>query len=85
MREFNNKYIDKYNDQKVYSYFDSNFDGEVLIYKGNDYFILFCKVRASVSLHNHKEVWIVVKPTGKIVTAWCSCMAGASRCYSNSV
>ena len=41
MREFNNEYIGKYKDQKAYSYFHSNFVGEVLIYKGNDYLILF--------------------------------------------
>ena len=42
MREFNNEYIGKYKDQKTYSYFDSNFAGKILIYKGNDY--LFCSV-----------------------------------------
>ena len=56
MREFNNEYIGKYKDQKAYSYFDSNFVGEVLIYKGNDYLILFCKVRASVSIHDDREL-----------------------------
>ena len=85
MREFNNEYIGKYKDQKAYSYFDSNFVGEVLIYKGNDYHILLCNVRASMSTHNDKELWIVVKPTGKIVTAWCSCMAGASRCCNHII
>ena len=83
MREFSNEYIGKYKDQKAYSYFDSNFVGEVLIYKGNDYLILLCNVRASMSIHNDKELWIVVKPTEKIVTAWCSCMAGASRCCNH--
>ena len=69
MKEFNNKYIGKYKDQKAYSYFDSNFVGKVLIYKGNDYLILFCKFRASMSIHDDKELWIVVKSTVKIVTA----------------
>ena len=85
MREFNNEYIGKYKDQKAYSYFDSNFFGEVLNYKGSDYLILFCNVRASMSIHDDKELWIVVKPTGKIVTAWCSCMAGASRCCNHII
>ena len=69
MREFNNEYIGKYKDQKAYSYFDSNFVGEILIYKGNDYRILFCKVRASMSIHDDKELWIVIKSAVKIVTA----------------
>ena len=85
MREFNNEYIGKYKDQKAYSYFDSNFVGKVLIYKGNDYRILFCNVRASISIHDDKELWIVVKPIGKIVTAWCLCMAGASRCCNHII
>ena len=40
MREFNNEYILKYKDQKAYSHFDSDFVGELLIYKGMT--ILFC-------------------------------------------
>ena len=32
-----------------------------------------------------KELWIVVKPNGKIVTTWCSCMAGASTCCNHII
>ena len=85
MREFNNEYIGKYKDQKAYNYFNSNFVGQVLIYKGNVYLILFCNVRASMSIRDDKELWIVVKPTGKIFTAWCSCMAGPSRCCNHII
>ena len=85
MRKFINEYIAKYKNQKAYSYFDSNFVGKVLIYKGNDSLILFCNVRASMSIHDDKKLWIVVKPTGKIITAWCSCMAGASMCCSHII
>ena len=85
MREFNNGYTGKYKDQKAYSYFDGNFVGEVLIYNGNDYLILFRNVRASISIHDDKELWIVVKPTGKIVTGWCSCIAGAIRCCNHII
>ena len=38
-----------------------------------------------MSIHDDKELWIVVKPTGKIVTAWRSCMAGASRCCNHII
>ena len=37
-----------------------------------------------MSIHDDK-LWIVVKPTAKIVTAWCSCMAGASRCCNHII
>ena len=33
-----------------------------------------------MSIHNEKEVWVVANPDGMIITAWCSCMAGVSRC-----
>ena len=38
-----------------------------------------------MSTHDDKELWMVVKPTGKIVTVWCSCMAGASRCCNHII
>ena len=85
MKEFNNECIGKYKDQKTYSYFDSNFVGEVLTYKRNDCLILFRNVRASMSIHDDKELLIVVKPTGKTVIAWCSCMAGTSRCCNHII
>ena len=80
--------IGKYKDQKAYSYFDSNFVGEILINKpsGNEEIIfLFCNVRASMSIHDEKEIWIAAKQNGKVVTAWCSCMAGASRCCNHVI
>ena len=38
-----------------------------------------------MAIHDDKELSIVVKPTGKIVTAWFSCMAGASRCCNHII
>ena len=38
-----------------------------------------------MSIHDDKEPWIVVKPTGKIITAWCSCMTGPSRCCNHII
>ena len=38
-----------------------------------------------MSIHNDIELWIVVKPTGKIVTAWCSCVAEASKCFDHVI
>ena len=38
-----------------------------------------------MSIHYDKELWIVAKPNGKLVTAWCSCMAGASRCCNHII
>ena len=84
MRKFN-KYIGKYKGQKNYSYFDTNFDCEALIYKENEYLILFCNVMVSMSLFDNKKLSKDVNPTEKFVTAWCSCMAEASRCCNHIV
>ena len=57
VRDFNVEYVVKYKDQKAYSYFDSNFVGEILVSKPKDEVILlFCKVRASMSIHDGKEL-----------------------------
>ena len=47
--------------------------------KQRKFIFLIVIVRASMSHHEEKELWITVEPTGKILT-WCSCMPGASRC-----
>ena len=63
-RDFNTEYIGKYKDQNAYSYFDSGFVGEILNNQTKNYHILFCDVRASMSIHQEKELWIAVKSTG---------------------
>ena len=44
--EFDTEYVGKYKDQKAYSYFD----------KADRYIILFCNVRASMSINEEKEL-----------------------------
>ena len=85
MEEFDKEYIGKYKDQKAYSYFDSGFVGEILVTKINEgtKISLLCSVQGSMSIHNEKEVGVVANPDGMIITAWCSCMAGASRCCNH--
>ena len=50
-REFDTEYVGKYKDQKAYSYFDSGFAGEILTNKADRFIILFCNVRASLSIN----------------------------------
>ena len=86
-KDFNTDYIDKYKDQKTYSYFDSGFvGGPVFIYepkskqRGNIVF-LYSEVSASQAVHEYKQLCIVVKKIDEsgsnILSAWCSCMAGS--------
>ena len=37
-----------------------------------------------MSIHNEK-VWVVANSDGMIITEWCSCMAGASRCCNHVI
>ena len=84
-REFDSEYIGKYKDQKAYSYFDSGFVGEILTNKTGPFIILLCNVRASMSINEEKDLWVATQPDGKVLTAWCSCMAGASGCYNHII
>ena len=84
-REFDTEYVGKYKDQKAYSYFDSGFVGEILTNKADRFIILFCNVRASMSINEEKELWIATQPDGKILTGWCSCMAGAFACCNHII
>ena len=78
LREFNSEYIEKYKYQKAYSYFDSNFVGEITINKPiYDVTVLVCNVRASMSVNKEKELWIPARPDGHVLTPWCSCIAGS--------
>ena len=87
MKEFDKEYVGKYKDQKAYSYFDSGFFGEILVSKINEgtKIVLFYNVQGFMSIHNEKEVQVVTNPDGMIITAWCSCMAGASRCCNHVI
>jgi len=82
--EFDADYIGKYKDQKAYSFFDSGFVGEIKSYKissKKNISFLYCDVRASQAIHENKNLWIITKVAAnentEILSAWCSCMAGA--------
>ena len=84
-RAFDSDYIGKYKDQKAYSYFDSGFVGEILIYEpSTNVKFLYCDVRASIAVHESKELWIATKDD-TIITSWCSCMAGSSACCNHVI
>ena len=47
----------------------------------------YCDVRASQSIHENKDLWIVFRKKPKtntdILSAWCSCMAGAYNAWNH--
>ena len=56
-RDFKKDYIGRYKDQKAYSYFDSGFVGEILLYKKNkNVVVLFCNLRGSMVINNEKKI-----------------------------
>ena len=79
-----NTYVNK-KTKRLNSHFDSDFVSELLIYKGMTNLILFFHVWTLMSRHNDIKLWIVVKPIGKIVTAWRSCVAGANKCCDHVI
>lgn len=87
-RDFDTDYVGKYKDQKAYAYFDSGFVGEVLVHrpdlKKNVQF-LYCNVRCSMKVNDENELWIAVEDEGKILTTWCTCTAGTSRCCNHAI
>ena len=60
-----------YFDKKADSYFDRDLFGEILVSKPKDEvtLILF-KVRASMSIHNEKELWVAAQENSPGVLAW---------------
>ena len=83
------EYIGRYKDQKAYSYWDSNFVGEIKTHESlNRTIFLYCNVTASQTMSDVKNLWIAVKKNDKgneILTAWRSCMAGAYECCNHVI
>ena len=91
-RDFDADYIDKYRDQKAFSYFNSGFVGQMYIYElsaKKDILSAYWDVRASQSKHENKDLWILFRKKSKtntdILSVWCSCMAGAYKACNNVV
>ena len=82
VRDFDREYVGKYKDQKAYSYFDSGFVDTILVHEPKEqnckkFVYVYCKVTASQSVNEKKELWVVIdKKSGEECLAWCSCIAG---------
>ena len=69
------------------AYFDSGFVGEIFIHEAGttrDVKLVYCDVRASMSIHETRELWIAIKDD-TVITSWCSCMAGSSACCNHVI
>ena len=78
-RDIQRDYIGRYKDEKAYYYLDSAFVDEILLHVPDIAInIVYCKVRASITVSNCKELWDAIRDNGEILTCWFTCMAGAS-------
>ena len=63
-RDFQRDYFGRYKDEKAYFYFDSGFVDEILLHISDVAIkIVFCKVRASMTVSNFKELWVEIQDT----------------------
>ena len=84
LRHYDNTYIGKYKDQKAYTYWEDGHVAEITCYRGQGIpdktVLLFSSVMASMG-SDLRDVWILVETDGgKIITAWCACMAETFVC-----
>ena len=84
--DFQRYYIGRYKDEKVFSYFDSGFVDEIILHIPDVAIeMVCCKVRVSMTVSSFKELWVTIQDNGKILTCWCTCMAGASQCCNHVI
>ena len=38
-----------------------------------------------MTVSNFKELWVSIQDNGKILTCWCTCMAGARQCWNHVI
>ena len=85
-RDFQRDYVGRYKDEKDYYYFDSGFVDEILLHIEDVAIkIVYCKVKTSMRNSNFKELWVGIQDNGKILTCWCTCMAGTSQCCNHVI
>ena len=46
---------------------------------------LFQNVKGTMSVDNKNEVCVAANPDGKMISTWCSCMAGANICCNHVI
>ncbi|XP_065665514.1 uncharacterized protein LOC136086941 [Hydra vulgaris] len=74
---FDLEYIGKYKDQKAFSFFDSGFVGPIMHFRfKKDVLFAYSEVCGSQKIHKKRKLWIAFC-NNDILSAWCSCMAGA--------
>ena len=89
-KAFDTDYVGQYKVRKAYSYFKSGFVSQIVSLKldgiNKDRAIFKTSVLPSqkVSCAPH-TVWILIDKSGTILTAYCSCTAGLSRCCNHVI
>lgn len=89
-KAFETDYIGQYKARKAYSYFKSGHVHQILTYRpkdSSDTVVLKSSVTPSMKVNDKpREVWILIsKSTGTIISAYCVCTAGFSKCCNHVV
>lgn len=87
-KAFDSKYIGQYKAQKAYSYFKSGFVGKIECHDEPQMqrILIRAKVLPSQKVNDpHRKVWVLLKKSGKIMCAYCSCTAGLCRCCNHVI
>ena len=89
-KAFDTDYVGQYKVRKAYSYFKSGFVSQIVSLKldgiNKDRVIFKSSVLPSqkVSCAPH-TIWMLIDKSGTILTAYCSCTAGLSRCCNHVI
>ena len=82
--DFECDYVRKYKDQRAYSYFDSGFVDVITFYQYSEEIkYMYCKVQSSMTVTDHKNLWIAIKWTGLSLLPGVT--AGASECFNHVI
>ncbi len=86
-KAFEADYVGQYKVKKAFSYFKSGFVGQVLSEKlSENKTVLKSKVLPSQKVTSSSHtVWALIEKNGDILTAYCSCTAGLSRCCNHVI
>ena len=89
-KAFEADYVGQYKVKKAFSYFNSGFVSQIVLQNlsmnSETRIVLKSSVLPSqkVSSASH-SVWVLLKKSGEVMTAYCSCTAGLSRCCNHVI
>ena len=83
-KAFESEYIGQYKLRKAYSFFGSGFVDKIFCRKINSKVIVRSSVMPSQRIRdNQHQLWILFGDNGSVITGFCTCTAGQSKCCNH--